>query len=289
MDKKNVLFISDIDRTLIFPKRFARDGDVCIEWTKSGEELNYINPCNLKKLIELSHKIKLVFITIRSKDQYERIRWPDNLDIHSVLLCFGNDIYFSQELNETIWINNRTYGLRSYKDLVCDAFEWLNRQHCFKKCAVGEESFISAKFNQDVSDFYKNQLQEDLYCDFLMESYVVEDRLYAVPMNNTKGNAALNLAKQLQPEAIIVAGDSNPDVPMFAYADCAIYPSNLFGQAHAKNAYTKKLLNEYGKEPLTKYAGAINCVFSPDTCVAGFTDYVIEEVTCFLEKQLGIK
>ena len=31
MEKENVLFISDIDRTLIFPKRFARDRDVCIE------------------------------------------------------------------------------------------------------------------------------------------------------------------------------------------------------------------------------------------------------------------
>ena len=36
MEKENVLFISDIDRTLIFPKRFARDRDVCIEWAKDG-------------------------------------------------------------------------------------------------------------------------------------------------------------------------------------------------------------------------------------------------------------
>ena len=47
MEKENVLFISDIDRTLIFPKRFARDRDVCIEWTQDGKELNYINPDNL--------------------------------------------------------------------------------------------------------------------------------------------------------------------------------------------------------------------------------------------------
>lgn len=47
MEKENVLFISDIDRTLIFPKRFARDRDVCIEWAKDGKELNYINPDNL--------------------------------------------------------------------------------------------------------------------------------------------------------------------------------------------------------------------------------------------------
>lgn len=74
MEKENVLFISDIDRTLIFPKRFARDRDVCIEWTQDGKELNYINPDNLNTLVRLSKRIKVILVTIRTKEQYERIR-----------------------------------------------------------------------------------------------------------------------------------------------------------------------------------------------------------------------
>lgn len=109
MEKENVLFISDIDRTLIFPKRFARDRDVCIEWTQDGKELNYINPDNLNTLVRLSKRIKVILVTIRTKEQYERIRWPIGLELHSVLLCFGNDVYFSQELEQRYSSANGNY------------------------------------------------------------------------------------------------------------------------------------------------------------------------------------
>ena len=67
MEKENVLFISDIDRTLIFPKRFARDRDVCIEWTQDGKELNYINPGDHGDL----HVVTNSFPTRRSSDLRE--------------------------------------------------------------------------------------------------------------------------------------------------------------------------------------------------------------------------
>lgn len=189
MEKENVLFISDIDRTLIFPKRFARDRDVCIEWTQDGKELNYINPDNLNTLVRLSKRIKVILVTIRTKEQYERIRWPIGLELHSVLLCFGNDVYFSQELEQR-YKEKYDYGLRKYDEILYNAFNWLKSKNCFIKCRVCGDSFISAQFKSDVSDNYKSSLKEDLYCEFRMESYICDDRFYAVPMNNTKGDAA---------------------------------------------------------------------------------------------------
>lgn len=282
MEKENVLFVSDIDRTLIFPKRFARDGDVCIEWTKDGRELNYINPNNLETLVCLSKRIKLVLITIRTKEQYERIRWPAELELHSVLLSFGNDVYFSQEIEQN-------YGLRSYDQTLHNAFDWLKPQDYFIKCSIRDDRFISAQFKPDVSEWSKSSLKENLYCDFRMESYVCNDRFYVVPMNNTKGDAVLALARLLKPDAIIAAGDSIPDVSMFSYADCAIYPNAIFGYAYGRNTSLKKFMQQYDKEPLTKYDGAINCVFSPSDFVAGFTDYVVKETTNFVTKELEIK
>ena len=49
--EKTILFVSDIDRTLIYPQRFAWKGDVCIEWSEDGKELSYANPANLEDLI----------------------------------------------------------------------------------------------------------------------------------------------------------------------------------------------------------------------------------------------
>ena len=260
MEKKNVLFVSDIDRTLIFPKRFARDGDVCIEWTKDGNELNYINPDNLNTLAQLSKHIKLVLITARTKAQYQRIRWPAELELYRVLLCFGNEIYSTQEKqsdNIEQEYRLRSYGLRSYNEILNDAFQWLKPQNYFTECKIRGDRFILAHFKPNISERQKNWIAEDLYCEFCMESYVCNDRFYAVPMNNTKGDAVLTLAKEMKPEAIIIAGDSKPDVPMFSYADCAIYPNSLFGYAYGKNASTKKFMKVYKKELLTKYKGAI--------------------------------
>ena len=288
MEKENVLFISDIDRTLIFPKRFARDRDVCIEWTQDGKELNYINPDNLNTLVCLSKRIKVILVTIRTKEQYERIRWPIGLELHSVLLCFGNDVYFSQELEQR-YKEKYDYGLRKYDEILYNAFNWLKSKNCFIKCRVCGDSFISAQFKSDVSDNYKSSLKEDLYCEFRMESYICDDRFYAVPMNNTKGDAALALAKLLKPDAIVVAGDSAPDAPMLSYADCAIYPNTILDNICCKNTSLKESMIQYGKEPLTKYNRAINCIFRPADCVAGFTDYVIRETTNFVTKELKIE
>lgn len=288
MEKENVLFISDIDRTLIFPKRFARDGDVCIEWTKDGKELNYINPDNLHVLVRLSKRIKLVLITARTKEQYERIRWPVGLELHSVLLCFGNEVYFSQEIEQN-YEEKHDYGLGRYGEILCNAFDWLKSKDCFIKCGVGDDRFISAQFKPDVSDNYKSSLKEDLYCELRMESYICDDRFYAVPINNTKGDAVLALAKLLKPDAIVVAGDSAPDAPMFSFADCAIYPNTILDNICCKNTSLKKLMRQYGKESLTKYNRAINCIFRPGEYVSGFTNYVIKETTDFVTKELKIK
>ena len=128
MEKENVLFISDIDRTLIFHKRYARDRDVCIEWAKDGKEINYINPDNLNTLVRLSKRIKVILVTIRTKEQYERIRWPIGLELHSVLLCFGNDVYFSQEL-EQHYKEKYDYGLRKYDEIHSIAFKWIKSKN----------------------------------------------------------------------------------------------------------------------------------------------------------------
>lgn len=225
--EKTILFVSDIDRTLIYPQRFARKGDVCIEWSKDGKELSYANPDNLEDLIKLSKLTKLVLVTARTEEQYRRIKWPEELEIHSVVINLGNDLLFSQEINPQEWNEKTDNSMKEHLEDLKSASKWLNEQEFVERCSIRNDRFTFARFNDKWNENEKRTLQDKLKNDFNCNCDLMGERLYLTVPGNDKGTAVSRLAKYLHPDVVMVAGDDKPDVPMLLHANCAIVDTEL--------------------------------------------------------------
>lgn len=225
--EKTILFVSDIDRTLIYPQRFARKGDVCIEWSKDGKELSYANPDNLEDLIKLSKLTKLVLVTARTEEQYRRIKWPEELEIHSVVINLGNDLLFSQEINPQEWNEKTDNSMKEHLEDLKNASKWLSEQEFVERCSIRNDRFTFARFNDKWNANEKRTLQDKLKSDFNCSCDLMGERLYLTIPGHDKGTAVSRLTKYLHPDVVMVAGDDKPDVPMLLHANCAIVDTEL--------------------------------------------------------------
>lgn len=278
--EKTILFVSDIDRTLIYPQRFARKGDVCIEWSKDGKELSYANPDNLEDLIKLSKLTKLVLVTARTEEQYRRIKWTEELEIHSVVINLGNDLLFSQEINPQEWNEKTDNSMKEHLEDLKNASKWLSEQEFVERCSIRNDRFTFARFNDKWNANEKRTLQDKLKSDFNCNCDLMGERLYLTVPGHDKGTAVSRLTKYLHPDTVMVAGDDKPDVPMLLHANCAIVDTELlwYGIINAYTAIGRTddfVIYCYDRNEGFSKGDTSNDVFSEEiNHVVGFVDYV---------------
>lgn len=290
--EKTILFVSDIDRTLIYPQRFARKGDVCIEWSKDGKELSYANPDNLEDLIKLSKLTKLVLVTARTGEQYRRIKWPEELEIHSVVINLGNDLLFSQEINPQEWNEKTDNSMKEHLEDLKNASKWLSEQEFVGRCSIRNDRFIFARFNDKWNANEKRTLQDKLKSDFNCNCDLMGERLYLTIPGHDKGTAVSRLTKYLHPDVVMVAGDDKPDVPMLLHANCAIVDTELlwYGIINAYAAIGRTddfVIYCYDRNEGFSKDDTSNDGFSEEAKhVVGFVDYVHSKALEYVKESL---
>lgn len=290
--EKTILFVSDIDRTLIYPQRFARKGDVCIEWSKDGKELSYASPDNLEDLIKLSKLTKLVLVTARTEEQYRRIKWPEELEIHSVVINLGNDLLFSQEINPQEWNEKTDNSMKEHLEDLKNASKWLSEQEFVERCSIRNDRFTFARFNDKWNANEKRTLQDKLKSDFNCNCDLMGERLYLTVPGHDKGTAVSRLTKYLHPDVVMVAGDDKPDVPMLLHANCAIVDTELlwYGIINAYTAIGRTddfVIYCYDRNEGFSKGDTSNDGFSEEVNhVVGFVDYVHSKALEYVKESL---
>lgn len=290
--EKTILFVSDIDRTLIYPQRFARKVDVCIEWSKDGKELSYANPDNLEDLIKLSKLTKLVLVTARTEEQYRRIKWPEELEIHSVVINLGNDLLFSQEINPQEWNEKTDNSMKEHLEDLKSASKWLSEQEFVERCSIRNDRFTFARFNDKWNANEKRTLQDKLKSDFNCNCDLMGERLYLTIPGHDKGTAVSRLTKYFHPDVVMVAGDDKPDVPMLLHANCAIVDTELlwYGIINAYAAIGRTddfVIYCYDRSEGFSKDDTSNDGFSEEAKhVVGFVDYVHSKALEYIEESL---
>ena len=71
---KEILLACDLDNTLIYSYKHRVPGDSCVEWL-DGQEQSFMTERTQALLRQLPANVRLVPVTTRSKEQYQRICW----------------------------------------------------------------------------------------------------------------------------------------------------------------------------------------------------------------------
>lgn len=213
-----MIFLSDLDRTLIFSYKRLSPDNLCVE-KKDGKELSYMTRRSAKLFSELTEKIIFIPITTRSKEQYERIVFPDGYVPRYAVIDNGANLLVDG-VPDREWRKEFEEEFRRAQGEINECRKFLqNEKDVYFEIRIVDDSFLFTKAHNtsEVIDKMGRSVRT-AHTSFCRNG----EKLYVIPDGISKGRAADKILKWLPGHKLIAAGDSLFDRQMLQRADIAI-------------------------------------------------------------------
>lgn len=214
-----MIFLSDLDRTMIFSyKRLSPDENLCVE-IYNDRQVSFMTHRSAALFTELISKVHFIPITTRSREQYERIVFPEGYIPEYAVIDNGANLLKNGIVDEE-WHND-------FREIISDAVEELKRCRVFLeslddvyyKPKMVDDSFIFAKCYNPYETLSK---MSDVVKNTKTEFFRNGEKIYAIPNGISKKSALDKLRVRFPTEDFIAAGDSLFDYEMLCCADISI-------------------------------------------------------------------
>lgn len=206
-----LIFIADLDNTLIFSKRKITGESVIIEDFKEPSEMLVAVQ---KKLEIIAKKCLFVPVTTRNIAQYTRIHMLEN--VPKLAFCSNGGNLFEDGVLDEHYAN-------TYKKSIAPAIAQMENCVSFMRAEghlmrTADDLFYYTKTEDKSLPAY---IKSKVDCG-LLEVEFSGEKLYVFPKTLNK-SIAVKVLRERYPEAkIIAAGDSQLDIPMLEMADIAL-------------------------------------------------------------------
>ena len=234
-----MLFFSDLDRTLIYSKKFIKDRDklYCIE-VLDGKEISYISKNTVKLLKEISKDNKFIPTTTRSIEQFSRIKFNEHgINFQYSITTNGGVILYNGKPLE-IWSNIVKKRLKECNSLL-STMSFFNEKYgelegILKVRSVDEMFFYLVvdleRFDVRKIETFKKELEA-----FNWNFYISGRKIYFLPKILTKENAIDFLMNYLNEKEFCAMGDSSMDLNMLKKSNRAFVPAKSAIEHEMKN------------------------------------------------------
>lgn len=224
-------YFTDLDRTLIYSKKFLDDNSkgICVE-KYNGEDISYMTNKAVEQLITILNSKIVIPTTTRSIEQYERIEFAkNNIVFNWAIVCNGGCIIHNGErLKE--WDNIIEEKLK-----YCGSFEEVRKsfEHYENVAGILKVREIYNMFFYMVvnkEEFIKESIEA--FVKFLEKEnwnvYYSGRKIYFIPNAIKKEEAIKFIVEKLKIKSFTALGDSIMDEGMLEIADNAIVPKGSF-------------------------------------------------------------
>ena len=217
------ILTTDLDNTLIYSyKHDIGEQKRCAE-IYQGREISFITDRTYEMLRELSEQVRIIPITTRTREQYERI----DLGIggfDTALVCNGGVLIENGEENREWYEQSRRIIEKSDSEINRAIRLMEKDSEVFFEIRYIRGLFVFTKSNtpEQTAQRLKNELDSEL-----LDIFTNGTKVYAVPKGLDKGLALRRIRERLGADKIIAAGDSEFDIPMLRSADIAVCPKGL--------------------------------------------------------------
>ncbi len=239
-----MLFASDLDRTLIYSKKFItrEENQIQLVESKGDREMSYMLSSSIEILKTLSNKLLFVPVTTRSIEQYKRIDvFQKEIKPKYFVTSNGGNIFSNGELD------------KDWEKVIISKFN--------KECLMLEE--VISEFNKIKSNLNIVTVRkvDELFLYCILESDIPQEalkmfsawleknkwrtilngrKLYFVPMHINKGEAVKYIADKKGIKTIITSGDSILDYDMASISNLFISPQH--GSIYELNNYDNNMV-----------------------------------------------
>lgn len=215
------LFACDLDNTLIFSRKKAPEGSVCVERIGDKEQ-GFMSPVAIDLLRRVSSGDYLFLpVTTRSVEQYRRIEWPQGCTPRYAVTANGAILLKEGEvLPEWSAETRRLFG--GAEEEIARWQERLTAEDKYLRCRIVDDFFLFAyaKDEEDVA-----ALAEGYRAETELDVAYSGRKIYFFPKGMNKGSAVERFLGRGSFEKTISAGDSAIDLSMLARTEVSIVPS----------------------------------------------------------------
>lgn len=240
MTATTVLLASDLDRTLIYSKRFVSDPETvaCVE-IYNGEPISFMTLCAAVRLNAMAADFHVVPATTRTVEQFNRIRLPGAPYRYAVTSNGGTILVGG--LPDPAWSAAVAVRIGETSAPLADVTAALHAQvsgEWVRSFRIAEGLFCYLVVDETLLpvDF------PETWADWCAPRGWVVSRqgrkIYSVPSSLCKSHAVAEVRRRLVEcgdlvgsAPLLAAGDGALDVGLLEYADAAIRPAH--GELHA--------------------------------------------------------
>ncbi len=218
-----MVFLADMDGTMIYSKRYdIGESKICVEY-KNGQELSYMTQKSWDKLQKFAEKNTVIPITTRSVEQFLRI---NDFGVKYALTCNGGVLLVDGEIDPK-WRENSL----EIVDEVREELDNVLRKMQDSPKIIPEIRWVDNMFLYVISNDplgLKSDLERVLDLN-KVDVHTVGKKVYVMPKRMSKGYAVARLREWLNfgEEKIVCAGDTRMDISMAEVADVMILPKRL--------------------------------------------------------------
>jgi len=241
-EKKDIIFASDLDNTLLRSRRYKRAGDICVEHLQ-GEEQGFMTPITVERLRAVCQKMHFIPVTTRSVEQYKRVKWPKGTE--PIYAVTTNGAVLLQEGKEDAkWQKAHFDTIALAREEIARCYALYADDPRFIRCRIVDGSYLFCY----AADGIDVQIAASK-CQAATSLRVEPSgrKIYFFPQGLTKGAALLALSKRFLARKIYAAGDSVIDVPLLLFADHAFAGADLAikDAAHIRSHSGKGIFAEW--------------------------------------------
>lgn len=236
--KKEIILISDLDKTLIYSDRdreFCKNkNNICVEY-KNGQPLSYMTKKAYNTFNTLI-KDKVIFIpcTMRSVEQLNRIDLIREVNPKYMVCYNGCELYVDGELNKDYqnYIKNY-FDKNEMKDLYN---KYTNKYNELRVISFNDYYFEIKTRNKIEKEIILEELNKELNLE-AYKLFSVSLKIYVMPKNIDKIHALKFLESNLLKGTYFAMGDSLVDEKFINHAYYSFVPNHV--------EFKPKLLNTY--------------------------------------------
>ncbi len=219
---KKMLFVSDLDNTLLFSWKKSQPGDICVE-KKDGVEQGFMTKFTFNSLEIINRITFFVPVTSRSLSQYQRIQWNHNQLPQYAIVANGGILLKDGKIDLT-WLKKSQELVKPYEKEMHNLYDIFRNTEEYKISRIVDDMYVYVHCYDDLQaadcvNRYKTTSRFEVASQ--------GRKVYFFPPIINKGSAIERLKEYIIHEKIIAAGDSIIDLPMLQKADLAIVPKEL--------------------------------------------------------------
>jgi hydroxymethylpyrimidine pyrophosphatase-like HAD family hydrolase len=223
-----MLFASDLDRTLIYSKKFLDTYADAIEIIEKKDNiaLSHMSQRTIGLLSIINEKMLFVPTTTRSLEQYKRISIFQNKILPKYAIVANGGIILKNNIVDPVWqkiIKDKMKDILSPQALIDQNKVFFDQREIklYKPC---DNLFVYAVLYEKLEN---NLFYADIEVRAEASGYKVTPnghKLYFIPYFITKWEAIRHIMQLEQEDCLIAAGDSILDAPMLVHSNYGYIP-----------------------------------------------------------------